>query len=627
MNKVIIVGGGHAGIEAANAVGKMGVQALLITTTKQTIGMTPCNPSIGGPAKGNVVVEIDAMGGLMGQIADQTMIQIKKLNRSKGPAVQAIRAQIDKDKYPQMALKMLEVNENITIIEDMVESLLIENNKIKGVKGQHQEYYASQVILTTGTYMKSAIIKGHEKISSGPNGLPTSSKLSDNLKELGFGMFRLKTGTPARVKRDSLDFSQAELAPGDQEEIKFSHFHDYKFDYQNQENCYLIYTNEKTHQVILNNLDKGPIDTGLIEGVGARYCPSIEDKLLRFSDKPRHQLFLEPEGRASQSIYVQGFSTSMPDNIQEQMLKTLPGFDKVEVLKYGYAIEYEAIFPEQLKTTLETKKIKGLFTAGQVNGTSGYEEAAGQGIIAGINAALNVQGKEPFTLSRANSYIGLMIDDLVTKGTKEPYRLLTSRSEYRLFLRNDNADSRLTTKAYNLGMINEVEYQQYQKLEQKVDKLLKFSQEYNVSPKEITEEIAISLQTEPLQHGLKLIDFLKRPNIKFEDIAQYLELPVNDLQVFEKAQIEIKYEGYLKKVKLEIEKFQNNETKKIPEDLNYNNVEHLALEAREKLLKIKPETLGQASRISGINPADISILLMYLKSGKYQASKKQEELV
>ncbi len=613
MKKVVIIGGGHAGIEAANAVGKLGIEAVLITSDIKTIGMTPCNPSIGGPAKGNVVSEVDALGGLMGMISDQTMIQIKRLNRSKGPAIQAIRAQIDKEKYPKVALKMLKENNNVTIIEDMVESLIVKDNTIYGVKTTKEEILANKVIITTGTYLDSYIIKGHDKIFSGPDDTKTSSKLSNNLKDLGFEMFRLKTGTPARVKRSSIDFSKASVAPGDNEKIKFSHFKDYSFDYSNQEDCYLIYTNEKTHDIILSNLDKGPIDTGLIEGVGARYCPSIEDKLIRFSDKNRHQLFLEPEGRDSQSIYVQGFSTSMPDDIQLEMLRSLEGFLNVEVLKYGYAIEYEAIFPEQLKHTLETKKIKGLYSAGQVNGTSGYEEAAGQGIIAGINAALSVKKEDPFILTRADSYIGLMIDDLVTKGTKEPYRLLTSRSEYRLFLRNDNSDFRLSKKAYDIGMLDKDNFKIYCDKKDKVEKLLEFSKSYNVSPKEINQEVADKLNTNKLNHGIKLYDFIKRPNIEFKYLKDIIDLPIYNEEVFEIVQIEIKYEGYLNKVKQEIEKFSKNENKNIPEGIDYNFVDNLALEAREKFNKIKPETIGQASRISGINPADISILIMYLK--------------
>ncbi len=613
MKKVVIIGGGHAGVEAANAVGKLGIEAILITSDINTIAMTPCNPSIGGPAKGNVVSEIDALGGLMGMVSDQTMIQIKRLNRSKGPAIQAIRAQIDKEKYPKVALKMLKENKNVTIIEDMVESLIVKENIICGVKTSTKDIIADKVIITTGTYLDSYIIKGHDKVSSGPDNTKTSSKLSNNLKDLGFDMFRLKTGTPARVKRSSIDFSKANIAPGDIEKIKFSHFKDYSFDYENQEDCYLIYTNEKTHDIILSNLDKGPIDTGLIEGVGARYCPSIEDKLMRFSDKNRHQLFLEPEGRNSESIYVQGFSTSMPDDIQLKMLKSLEGFLDVEVLKYGYAIEYEAIFPEQLKHTLETKKIKGLYSAGQVNGTSGYEEAAGQGIIAGINAALSIKKEDPFILTRADSYIGLMIDDLVTKGTKEPYRLLTSRSEYRLFLRNDNSDFRLSKKAYDIGMLEEESFKIYCDKKEKVEKLLDFCKNYNVSPKEINEEVSKKLNTNKLNHGIKLYDFIKRPNIEFKYLKDIIDLPIDDEEVFEVVQIEIKYEGYLNKVKQEIEKFSKNENKNIPEGIDYNMVDNLALEAREKFNKIKPETIGQASRISGINPADISILIMYLK--------------
>lgn len=616
MKKVIVIGGGHAGIEAASASAKMGVPTMLITSQIETIGLTPCNPSIGGPAKGNVVVEIDALGGLMGKISDQSMIQIKKLNRSKGPAVQAIRAQIDKDKYQKNAQEMLKSVDGLEIVEDFVEDIVIENGKVVGVKTLKDFYESDQVVLTTGTYMDSYIIKGQEKVASGPDNLPTSRVLSDNLRDQGLEFFRLKTGTPARVRKSSIDFSKAQVAPGDNESISFSHFDKPDFDYANQVDCYLIYTQPETHEIIKRNFHLSAMDTGLIEGVGARYCPSIEDKLKRFSDKERHQLFLEPEGIDSESIYVQGFSTSMPDDVQLEMLRSLPGLENVEVLKYGYAIEYDALYPEQLKRTLESKKIKGLYTAGQINGTSGYEEAAGQGIVAGINAALAFQEKPPFILTRAESYIGLMIDDLVTKGTKEPYRLLTSRSEYRLYLRNDNADTRLLEKAYAIGMIEEEIFKKFLEKKLLINEMLEFSENTIISPKIITKDAAIKLNTEGLSHGYKLSEFVKRPSVRLIDLAEYIQLPTIDPEILNIVEIEYKYAGYIKKIEQEIEGFLRQENREIPLDIDYQDVAHLALEAREKLQQIRPETIGQASRISGINPSDISVLLLYLKQQK-----------
>lgn len=620
MKKVVVIGAGHAGLEAANAVGKLGIKTYLVSFDIDKIAVAPCNPSIGGPAKGNVVREVDALGGLMGEISDHTMIQIKKLNRSKGPAVQAIRAQIDKDKYSEYAKKLIKKNENVILKQGIAEELIIKESKVVGVKLKEEEIICDSVIITTGTYLDSYIIKGHDKISSGPDNMPTSTTLSKSIKSAGFEMFRLKTGTPARVEKASIDFSNLKKAPGDNFPIKFSHFKDVDFDYENQEDCYLIHTNKNTHNIILNNLDKSPISSGIIEGVGARYCPSIEDKLMRFKDKERHQIFLEPEYKNGNSIYVQGFSTSMPEEVQDQMLRSLRGLENCEVIKYGYAIEYEAIYPEQLKNTLESKKIENLYFAGQVNGTSGYEEAAGQGIVAGINCGLKLLNKKPLILTRANSYIGLMIDDLVTKGTKEPYRLLTSRAEYRLFLRNDNADKRLTPFAYEAGMISDINYQKYLEKQKKIENLIDFSKSYDISPKVLTPNVCNELETAILEHGIKLYDLIKRPNMTYTKLQNIIDLPFIDEEVFEIVEIEIKYLGYLKKLQEEIYRFEKNENLLLSPDLDYNNINNLALEAREKLAKIKPETIGQASRISGINPADISILLMHIKDRKGKKS-------
>lgn len=612
---VIIVGGGHAGIEAANAAAKLGVNTALITTKIATIGKTPCNPSIGGPAKGNVVLEIDALGGLMGKITNKSLIQLKTLNNSKGPAVRALRAQIDNEKYPKEALKELEKLENLAIIEDFIDEVIVKENEVIGLRGS-EVYKTNHVVITTGTYLDSYIIKGTEKISSGPDGLKTSSNLANSLKNLGLNMLHLKTGTPARVKSSSIDFSKGAIAPGDEKETSFSYWSKPDLDFKKQRDCYLIYTTPKTHQIILDNISLSAYDSGLIEGVGARYCPSIEDKLVRFSDKKRHQIFLEPETKRGDVTYVQGFSTSMPENIQSEMVHSLPGLEKAEILKYGYAIEYEALFPEQLKQTLESKKIKGLYTAGQINGTSGYEEAAGQGIVAGINAALAWKKKEPLILTRSNSYIGVMIDDLITKGTKEPYRLLTSRAEYRLLLRNDNADERLTPQAYKIGMINDQQYSLFKEKEKKIKELLNIVEKLDISPKEITEEITNKMRTVKLTTGIKLSSFLKRPNIKLLDVYKFVGINEIYKDVFLNVEILLKYEGYIKKLEGEVNKIRNEESKKIPNSINYQKISNLALEAREKLTQIKPETIGQASRIPGVNPVDISVLLLYLNRGE-----------
>ena len=606
--EIIVVGGGHAGCEASLASARKGHKTLLITGNINNIADTPCNPSIGGPAKGVVVREIDALGGEMGKNTDKSILQIKKLNTKKGPAVQALRAQIDKEIYPKEMLKTLKSEPNLEIKQDIVEDLIIKDNKVKGViTKNNQEISSDAVILTTGTYLKAMILCGANKYSGGPHGEEPSLKLSNKLRELGFTIQRLKTGTPPRIKKDTIDFTKSLEQPGDDTELTFSYMNEIKYDVNKQENCYLIYTTPKTHEIIKENLDKSSMYGGYVEGVGPRYCPSIEDKIVRFSDKERHQLFLEPESKSKDEIYIQGFSTSMPHDIQEKMVHSLPGLENAKITKYAYAIEYDAIDPTELKQTLETKQIENLFTAGQINGTSGYEEAACQGLIAGINASLKLVQKEPLILKRNEAYIGVLIDDLVTKGTKEPYRLLTSRAEYRLLLRDDNADQRLSEKGHKIGLLKE---EQYQKYKNKISKITEIQNELKttyIKPNENKLEIN-------LKDKISLFELLKRPEITIEQLQKYIPMLYED-EILQQTQIMIKYEGYIKKQEREAQKMLEYDEIKIPEQINYKNINNLALEAREKLQKIKPTSIGQAMRISGVNPADISILMIYLKRG------------
>ena len=595
---IIVVGAGHAGCEAALASSRMGKNTLLITININNIADMPCNPSIGGSAKGIVVREIDALGGEMGRNADKTLFQLKLLNKSKGPAVRSLRSQADKVTYTKEMIKTLNNTDNLTIKEAIVKDLLTENNKIIGLTTEEGEtFYCDACILTTGTYLKADILIGEERTPEGPHGEKRSNFLSDNLKRLGFKILRLKTGTPPRIKRSSIDFSKLKREDGDDEELTFSFDNIAYYDYKNQEACYLTYTNENTHKIIMDNLNKSAMYGGFHEnlGTGPRYCPSIEDKIVRFSDKERHQLFLEPESKCYDDIYLQGFSTSMPRDVQEKMVHSLVGLENAEILKYAYAIEYDAIDPLQLKPSLETKVIENLFTAGQINGTSGYEEAAGQGIIAGINAVLKLDKKEPLILSRSDAYIGVLIDDLVTKGTIEPYRLLTSRAEFRLLLRSDNADLRLSHKAYEVGLLSEERY----------NKLINKEKEI----KELEEEI--KLITFP-QEKCNLSEYLKRPEVKIVDYLDRLSKKYDD-EVLEQVEINHKYEGYIMKAKKEAEKMIKLGEKQIPDDIDYKKVDNLATEARQKLEKIRPRTIEQATRISGVNPSDIAILMVYLK--------------
>ena len=612
---IIVVGGGHAGCEASHAATKMGFKTLLVSANKKNIADMPCNPSIGGTAKGIVVREIDALGGLMGKVADITHIQIKMLNNAKGPAVRSLRAQADKITYPKEMLNRLENTANLSILEAMVEDLVVEDNTIKGIVLSNNDIvYCDALILTTGTYLKSKILIGDKFKEEGPHGEARSNHLSDALRRAGFEILRLKTGTPQRLERSSIDFSKLKEECGDDCYWTFSFDNGPLYDKDKQEKCYIVYTNEKTHQIIRDNLKKSAMYGGYAEGIGPRYCPSIEDKVVRFADKERHQLFLEPESLYYDDIYLQGFSTSMPEDVQEEMVHSLEGLEHAKILKYAYAIEYDAINPLQITHSLETKVIKNLFTAGQINGTSGYEEAAGQGLIAGINAGLKLQGKDALILKRNESYIGVLIDDLVLKGTKEPYRLLTSRAEYRLLLRHDNADLRLREYGYNCGLITQEQKDILDNKKKMIKEIEDYLKENRITMRNLPIDYINKYQIN-LSNGLTIYDFLKRPEVNLNDLISYEIIPFKDVskEVLEQVEFDIKYEGYIKKEELEVEKLLKMEDKQIPDDIDYDKVKNLASEARQKLKLVRPLTLAQASRISGVNPADISILAIYLK--------------
>ena len=617
--EAIVVGGGHAGCEASLAIARKNHKTLLITGSIENIADMPCNPAIGGPAKGIVVREIDALGGEMGKNADKAAIQVKMLNTKKGPAVQALRAQEDKNIYPKEMLKTLKQEKNLDIKESLVEDLMVEDNKIKGVILEDGTKIESDVVvLTTGTYLRGMILVGSNKTPGGPHGERDSKFLSTKLKELGFNILRLKTGTPPRVDKSTIDYEKTSLEAGDDRVLTFSYDNKVYYDYKDQTPCHLIYTNDKTHQIIKDHLKESSMYGGYVEGIGPRYCPSIEDKVVRFSDKERHQLFLEPESNVEDdptygnTIYVQGFSTSMPENIQEEMVHSLQGLEHAKIIKYAYAIEYDAIDSKQLKQSLESKLVEGLYTAGQINGTSGYEEAAGQGLIAGINAALKLEGKSPLILKRNESYIGVLIDDLVTKGVKDPYRLLTSRAEYRLLLRHDNADMRLRDYGYQVGLINEEQYQLFNKKKQDIETVYKILKENKITPKKEVNEYLSSIDSSTLKDGITLYDLLKRPEISIENIKHFIKLDYDD-EVLEQVEINTRYQGYIAKANKEAEKMLDLENKKIPDDIDYDKIPNIASEARQKLNEIKPTTIAQALRISGVNPADISILMVYLK--------------
>ncbi len=608
---VIVVGGGHAGCEAANAAAKQGVKTLLVTSNMKNIADMPCNPSIGGTAKGIVVREIDALGGLMGRVADKSHLQIKMLNSGKGPAVKSLRAQGDKVVYPKNMLKELNSIESLDIMEAMIEDLIVEDNTIKGViTDEGKEIMCEALVLTTGTYLKSKILVGETHKFEGPHGEVSSKHLSDKLRELGIEIQRLKTGTPQRIDPDTVDFSVLTPEYGDSTPWTFSFDIEPQYEIDKQRLCYLVYTNEETHKIIRDNLSRSAMYGGYAEGIGPRYCPSIEDKVVRFADKERHQLFLEPESDYYPDLYLQGFSTSMPIDVQEKMVHSLHGLENAKILKYAYAIEYDAINPLQMYPSEESKVIKNLYTAGQINGTSGYEEAAGQGLIAGINAGLRVRGKDPLILKRNESYIGVLLDDLTTKGTKEPYRLLTSRAEYRLILRHDNADLRLRDYGYQVGIITQEQKDRLDLKRKHINDLIENLKNFRVTPKNQSEELVEAIGE--LNNGESLYDLLKRPEVKINDLVTYLEEEYSK-EIQEIVEVQVKYEGYINKTLKEVERMLKLEDKKIPEDIDYDKVNNLASEARQKLKQVRPLTIAQATRISGVNPADISILTVYLK--------------
>ena len=613
---IIVVGGGHAGCEASLSSARLHNKTLLVTGNIKNIADMPCNPSIGGPAKGIIVREIDALGGEMANNIDHSCLQVKMLNTKKGPAVRALRAQGDKITYPKAMLETMKNQENLEIKESLVEDLIVEGNKVKGVVLENGEkIYAKAVVLTTGTYLKAVILRGAKKTVSGPHGERPSKFLSDKLREYGFTIQRLKTGTPQRIDKNSIDYSKTSLEPGDSVPHTFSFDNTPLYKVEDQVPCHLIYTTKETHKIIMDNLEKSSMYGGYVEGIGPRYCPSIEDKVVRFKDKERHQLFLEPESLYYDDIYIQGFSTSMPEEIQDLMVHSLPGLENAKILKYAYAIEYDAIDPLQLKQSLETKILENLFTAGQINGTSGYEEAAGQGLIAGINASRKIHNQEPLILKRNEAYIGVLIDDLVTKGTKEPYRMLTSRAEYRLLLRHDNADLRLREYGHEIGLITEEKYQKFVEKKKQIQELINLLKENKITPTRDTNEYLTNINSTKLLDGITLYELLKRPEITFTNIKHFIDINYSD-EVVEQVEIMDKYEGYIVKANREAEKMLDLEKVKIPEDINYDNIHNLASEARQKLAQVRPTTIAQASRISGVNPADISILMVYLKKEK-----------
>lgn len=625
---IIVIGAGHAGVEASLAASRMGCKVLLATINIEMLAFMPCNPSIGGSAKGIVVREVDALGGEMAKTIDKTYIQMKMLNTGKGPAVRALRAQADKELYSKEMRKTVENQENLTLRQTMIDEILVEDGKVVGVRtATHQEYAAKAVIVTTGTALRGEIIIGDLKYSSGPNHSLASINLADNLKELGLEIGRFKTGTPPRVKASSINYDVTEIQPVDEAPNHFSYTSRDEDYVKDQVPCWLTYTNGTSHEIIQNNLHRAPMFTGVVKGVGPRYCPSIEDKIVRFADKERHQLFLEPEGRNTEEVYVQGLSTSLPEDVQRELVHSIKGLENAEMMRTGYAIEYDMVLPHQLRATLETKKISGLFTAGQTNGTSGYEEAAGQGIIAGINAALKIQGKPELILKRSDGYIGVMIDDLVTKGTIEPYRLLTSRAEYRLILRHDNADMRLTEMGREIGLVDDERWARFEIKKNQFDNEMKRLDSIKLKPVKETNAKVEAMGFKPLTDAVTAKEFLRRPEVSYQDVVAFIGPATEELddKIIELIETEIKYEGYISKAMDQVAKMKRMEEKRVPANIDWDDIDSIATEARQKFKLINPETIGQASRISGVNPADISILMVYLEGKNRSISKNLEK--
>ena len=625
---IIVIGAGHAGVEASLAASRMGCKVLLATINIEMLAFLPCNPSIGGSAKGIVVREVDALGGEMAKNIDKSYIQMKMLNTGKGPAVRALRAQADKELYSKEMRKTVENQENLTLRQSVIDEIIVEDGKVRGVvTATHQAYGAKAVIVTTGTALRGESIIGDLKYSSGPNHSLASINLADNLKNLGLEIGRFKTGTPPRVKASSINYEETEIQPGDENPNHFS-YNSRDEDYlKDQIPCWLTYTNSQSHEIINSNLHRAPMFTGVVKGVGPRYCPSIEDKIVRFADKERHQLFLEPEGRNTEEVYVQGLSTSLPEDVQRDLVHSIKGLENAEMMRTGYAIEYDMVLPHQLRATLETKKISGLFTAGQTNGTSGYEEAAGQGIVAGINAALKIQGKPELILKRSDGYIGVMIDDLVTKGTVEPYRLLTSRAEYRLILRHDNADMRLTEIGREVGLVDDERWARFETKKYQFENEMKRLDSIKLKPVKETNEKVAALGFKPLTDAVTAKEFLRRPEVSYQDVVNFIGPAAEELddKIIELIETEIKYEGYISKALDQVEKMKRMEEKRIPANIDWDDIDSIATEARQKFKLINPETIGQASRISGVNPADISILMVYLEGKSRSISKNQEK--
>ena len=618
---VAVVGAGHAGCEAALAAARLGLETIMFTISMDSIALMPCNPNIGGSSKGHLVREIDALGGEMGKNIDKTYIQSKMLNKSKGPAVYSLRAQADKQDYTREMRKVIENTEHLTVKQAEITKLLVEEGKITGVQTYSGAIYPCKaVVLCTGVYLKARCVYGDVSNETGPNGLSAANYLSENLRELGIELYRFKTGTPARIDKRSIDFSKMAEQKGDEEIVPFSFTNKEEDIKKEQVSCWLTYTNEETHQVIRDNLDRSPLYSGNIKGTGPRYCPSIEDKVVRFADKNRHQVFIEPEGNYTNEMYIGGMSSSLPEDVQYKMYRSVAGLEHAKIVRNAYAIEYDCINPMQLKPSLEFKKIDGLFSGGQFNGSSGYEEAAAQGLIAGINAARKILGKEPVILDRSQAYIGVLIDDLVTKETHEPYRMMTSRAEYRLLLRQDNADVRLTPLGHEIGLIGEARYQDFLKKQEQIVQEIQRVQKVNVGANQEVNALLESYESTPLQSGATLAELIKRPELKYEYLAP-LDHDRPDLtkDVVEQVNIQLKYEGYIKRQLKQVEQFKKMEKKKIPEDINYDEIYNLRLEAKQKLSQIRPESVGQASRISGVSPADVSVLLVYLEQYRRQA--------